>query len=226
MKIKLFFAAIALAFRTLGKNALAALTWLYGIPFALAPALTVLFVTAGWDWLWYRAVYGKPLLAALGMAANIAGWAVPILLPFLFILIGACANREPLRIRGAGMTQAAMLASAVNILLKSFTGRRQAGVFDLDAELNDYSGQFDWGFWHDPVDGWPSGHVLNSVAVVVALSEMYPGSKTLKAATYLYLLLIAVGMTLCDHWASDVIAGILMGWSIGKAVGKGFKEMI
>jgi hypothetical protein len=37
---------------------------------------------------------------------------------------------------------------------------------------------------------------------------------------------MTIGMTMCDHWLSDVLSGVLMGYAIGKVVGKNFSRML
>jgi membrane-associated phospholipid phosphatase len=43
---------------------------------------------------------------------------------------------------------------------------------------------------------------------------------------YLYAVLIGFGTTLDVHWASEAIAGALIGYAIGKTVGKSFSKLL
>jgi hypothetical protein len=48
----------------------------------------------------------------------------------------------------------------------------------------------------------------------------------LKAAVYIYASLLGLGMSVYDHWASDVIAGALIGFAVGTTVGKSYRSLI
>jgi membrane-associated phospholipid phosphatase len=62
--------------------------------------------------------------------------------------------------------------------------------------------------------------------MAVALAEMYPKNIGVKIAAYSYATLTGIGMSLFAHWASDTVAGALIGYAIGKSVGKSFKELL
>jgi hypothetical protein len=60
----------------------------------------------------------------------------------------------------------------------------------------------------------------------VTLMEIYPENKTIQIIAALYGLYIGIGISTNIHWFSDFVAGTLIGYSIGKTVGKSFKQLI
>jgi membrane-associated phospholipid phosphatase len=62
--------------------------------------------------------------------------------------------------------------------------------------------------------------------MAVVLAEMYPKNIGVKIAAYSYAALTGIGMSLFAHWASDAIAGALIGYAIGKSVGKSYRELL
>jgi membrane-associated phospholipid phosphatase len=83
-------------------------------------------------------------------------------------------------------------------------------------------------FFHSPLDwnvAWPSGHTSACVSVVAALSAYFPDSAGVPLVGYPLALGVGFGMIAADsHWASDVVAGALLGQAIGWTVGSGFRR--
>lgn len=72
---------------------------------------------------------------------------------------------------------------------------------------------------------FPSGHTATSFALAAALRASLPSDAWYRWLGYPISTGIAVGMWLGDHhWASDIIAGGLMGEAIGSSVGTSFSE--
>jgi membrane-associated phospholipid phosphatase len=72
---------------------------------------------------------------------------------------------------------------------------------------------------------WPSGHTSTSVAVAAALTAYYPERIWIPLLGYPVGLLIGLGMMQGDHhWASDVVAGAMLGHAIGYSVGRSFRS--
>jgi len=220
-------------FHETGRNALGILTWNCGFHFPAAAVITLGFVKNGWDWGWYKIVWGNRALAAYGMAANITGYAAPFLFPALAYSIGRWAVKDKkLQVAGLALAQSLLFSFSMNTLFKGITGRRQAGVYDLDPETADYSGEFHWGFFTQGgvrdgvIDGWPSGHTMSAVAAAAALSEIYHDNIWIQLGAYSYAAIIGAGMTFCDHWVSDIICGALFGYVIGKVTGKSFARLL
>jgi presenilin-like A22 family membrane protease len=66
---------------------------------------------------------------------------------------------------------------------------------------------------------------MNAVAAAVTLSEIYHDELWVKVAAYSYAVVLSYGMTFCDHWVSDVLAGWLLGYGIGKTIGASFSPL-
>jgi membrane-associated phospholipid phosphatase len=110
------------------------------------------------------------------------------------------------------------------------TGRALPGIVtELDHARNprpdDFSGEFDW-FNSNFIAGWPSGHTANAFAAAATLSEIYHDNIWLKIGVYSYAALIGLGVTLDVHWASEALAGALIGYAVGKTVGKSFSCLL
>jgi hypothetical protein len=110
------------------------------------------------------------------------------------------------------------------------TGRSLPGIVtELDHTRNsrtdNFSGEFNW-FNKNFIGGWPSGHTANAFAAAATISEIYKDNMWLKIGVYSYATLIGIGVTLDVHWASEALAGALIGYAIGKTVGKSFSQLL
>jgi membrane-associated phospholipid phosphatase len=214
-------------FHDIGWNLLHSFTYNYGLNFVAAGAGTYGMIAGGLDWAWYKAVYDSEPLMGMGNAANIIGFGIPVAAPVAAYAVGRCTDDRKLQVLGAALAQTAITATGLQIFIKVWTGRRQAGIADRDPQTTDYSDDFAFGFLRRGfVDGWPSGHMMNAVAAAVVVSEIYDDDLWIKMASYAYAAAIGIGMTFSDHWTSDVFAGALMGYAIGKTIGKSFKALL
>ena len=75
-------------------------------------------------------------------------------------------------------------------------------------------------------DGWPSSHTATAFAMASALAELYSDNNAVVIGAYAYATFIGLGMSVMAHWASDIVAGALIGIAIGKTVGKNFNRLI
>src|SRR5579864_8722408 len=76
-----------------------------------------------------------------------------------------------------------------------------------------------------PLPAWPSGHASTTVCLAAALTAYYPKNIWIPIIGYSIALLIGFGMVDGDtHWASDVVAGALLGHAIGYSVGSAFRR--
>jgi membrane-associated phospholipid phosphatase len=218
-------------FHEIGWNLLHALSYNYGLNFIVAGAGTYGMVASGLDWGWYTVVYGNEPLIYVGNAVNTIGYGIPFAAPVAAYVVGRFTDNRKLQVLGAALAQSAILATGTQIFLKVWTGRRQAGVGDRDPQTSDYSGDFAFGFFtrgfrDTLIDGWPSGHTANAVSAAVIVSEIYDDQIWIKIAAYTYAAAIGIGMTLADHWVSDIFAGALIGYAIGKTVSRSFKQLL
>ena len=231
--IKSGFVPLTKAFHNIGWNALHSVSHNYGLNFIGAGLETWLFIESGLDWKWNRLAYNNAWMPRIGGNANYVGYAVPVLTPAAFYLTGMAVKNEKLQITGLALTQSLMLTLLIQMPLKIITGRTWPGIVDgWDSSLSkrssrtdDYSGEFSW-FSPDAVGGWPSGHTANAFAAAATITQIYHDNILLKIAVYSYASLIGLGMSVYDHWASDVIAGALIGAAVGSTVGRSYRELI
>ena len=76
------------------------------------------------------------------------------------------------------------------------------------------------------MDGWPSGHTACAFSAAAVICELYEDKPLLKVGVYTYAILMGIGVALNAHWASDSIAGALIGYAVGKTVGRSFKQLL
>ena len=76
------------------------------------------------------------------------------------------------------------------------------------------------------IDGWPSGHTANAFSAAATIAELYKDNRIAVTGSYIYAAAIGLGVSVNVHWASEVFAGALIGWAIGKTVGKSFARLL
>lgn len=126
------------------------------------------------------------------------------------------------------VVQATATSFAYQTLLKSVTGR--AGPRPEKMSQDDVA-HFPFGFMEGGVHyGWPSGHMITTTSVLVSLQEIYPENRSLRWGGYAYLGYVFGSVLMHEkshmHYLSDAVAGTLMGYAIGRAVGKGFARKV
>jgi membrane-associated phospholipid phosphatase len=220
---------ISLVFRNIGWNALHSFTYNYGANFIGAGLGTWAFIETGIDWRWRNIAYNNTWLSNLGRPGLYIGYVVPALAPILAYTTGRFTKDEKLQITGMALAQTLMLTLAIQTPLKMITGRSLPGIVtELDHTRNsrtdNFSNEFNW-FNNNFIGGWPSGHTANAVAAAATISEIYNGNLWLKIGVFSYAALIGFGVTLDVHWASEAFAGALIGYAIGKTVGRSFREL-
>ncbi|MDR2468417.1 MAG: phosphatase PAP2 family protein [Spirochaetaceae bacterium] len=216
-------------FHNLGWNALDMVTYNYGANFIGAGLGTVVFVKSGLDWAINRYAYHHPAFANSGIFTMYLGYAVPVVMPLAFLTSGMLGNDTRMTLTGMAMGQAALLAGVTQSVLKMITGRPDPGIVNeryhrRNDSTVDFSGEFNW-FTPEFVVGWPSGHTAYAVAYAAVISEMYKDHLPAKIGAYLWATLVGVGVGINVHWASEVFAGALIGYAIGKTVGKNFSQL-
>jgi membrane-associated phospholipid phosphatase len=218
-------------FYKFGTNALHSFTYNYGVNYLLAGLGTYFLVHSGIDWEWSNIAYNNKALAFSGTPFGALGFILPVALPLGLYFYGRSHERTDFQITGLAMGQAALLGVLISSSIKTFTGRRDpgimSGIVNGERDSLDFSGDFAFGFMERGIfSGWPSSHTTVIFAMAVTLSELYPKNTGLKIAAYSYAALTGIGMSLFTHWASDAVAGALIGYAIGKSVGKSYKELL
>jgi len=223
---------LSMLVHNIGWNVLHSITYNYGLNFIGAGFGTLLIVESGLDWKWNRLAYNNDWMPMIGGNANYIGYAVPVLTPLTLYFTGLALKNEKLQLTGMALVQSLALTMLIQTPLKIATGRTWPGIVDgWDSPLSkrsdrtdDYSGEFNW-FDLDAVGGWPSGHTANAFSAAATIAQIYHDNTPLKVAVYTYASLIGLGMSVYDHWASDVFAGALIGFAIGTTVGKSYREI-
>jgi membrane-associated phospholipid phosphatase len=220
-------------FHNIGWNILHSITYNYGLNFIGAGLGTWVAIASGLDWQWNRLAYNNKWMPMIGEYANYIGYGVPFLTPVAFYLTGFFIKNKKLQITGLALTQSLFLTVLIQTPMKIITGRRWPGIVDgWDSPLSrrsdrteDYSGEFNW-FKLDAIGGWPSGHTANAFSAAATIAQIYHDNVLLKVMVYTYASLLGLGMSIYDHWASDVFAGALIGYAIGKTVGRSYRNLI
>jgi len=224
---------LSTVFHNIGWNTLHSITYNYGLNFIGAGFGTWAFVESGLDWKWNRLAYDNEWMPMIGGNANYIGYVLPILTPATLYLTGISVKNVKLQVTGLALTQSFMLTMLFQTPLKTVTGRTWPGIVNgWDSPLSrrsgrtdNYSGEFSW-FNLDAIGGWPSGHTANAFSASATIAQIYHDNIWLKIAVYTYASLIGLGMSVYDHWASDVFAGALIGFAVGTTVGKSYRNLI
>jgi len=219
-------------FHNIGWNTLHSMTYNYGLNFIGAGLGTLIFIETGLDWSWNRLAYNNAWMPKTGEPVNYIGYAVPVLTPLALYVTGRVVKDEKLQVAGLALTQSLALTMLFQTPLKIITGRAWPGITDgwdspqsrRSDRTDDYSDEFNW-FNLDAIGGWPSGHTANAFAAAATIAQIYHDNTLLKIAVYSYASLIGLGMSIYDHWASDVIAGAFIGYAVGATVGKSFRSL-
>jgi len=223
--------SIFLIFYELHWNLLHTLTYNNGLTLVGMGVSTWAFIDLGIDWYWRNIGYTNKWIADSGYPFHYIGFVIPIVAPVITYLSGVIAKDDKLQIAGMALIQALAITSLFQASLKMITDRTLPGIVDrADGHIRnksnrDFSGEFNW-FSTNIMNGWPSGHTANAVAAAVVLSEIYSDNIWLKIGVYTYAAVMGFGVSLDAHWMSDVVAGALLGWAIGKTVAKSFKKLL
>jgi len=220
-------------FHNIGWNFLHSVTFNYGLNFIGAGVGTVLMIHTGLDWQWNRLAYNNEWMPRTGYFANITGYAVPVALPVAVYLSGIFRKDPKLQITGMALTQALAITAVYQTALKIITAREWPGITNgwdspsskRSTRTDDYSDEFHW-FSLDTIGGWPSGHTAHAFAAAAVLSQIYRDKIALKVIAYSYASVMGLLMSIYDHWASDVVAGALIGYAIGATVGRSYRNAI
>ena len=217
-------------FHNIGWNLLNSVTYNYGTNFAGAGLGTWVMIETGIDWKWRNFIFDNEQIAKPGSVVMSTGGLVPILTPLAFLISGKAADNDRAVIAASALTQTVILTMAVQSPLKMITGRRDPGLvnnsfYERIYGEDDFSGVFNW-FNMDFFNGWPSGHTANAFSAAATLSEIYHDNIWVKTGVFTYATLMGLGVTLHAHWASEAVAGALIGYAIGKTVGKSYRKFL
>jgi membrane-associated phospholipid phosphatase len=131
------------------------------------------------------------------------------LIPIAGVLYVSGVLAKNPKLRGTGLLGGRALGDAlvVSEVLKTTTGRQRP----LEG---DGTGRFFQGS-----DGFPSGHAMESFALASVIAHRYRGRKAVVVIAYgIATLVSASRFSGQKHFASDIVAGGVMGWFIGRHV--------
>ena len=213
-----------LAFHDIGWNALHSITYNYGLNFAASGLITFGAIESGFDSYCRDFAYDNHYLSNLGFPILAIGMFVPALTPLVLYRAGENNQNPKLQITALALTQSLILTLAIQSPMKMITGRQPTNIMN-GTRADDDSRKFDW-FNMDFGRGWPSGHTATAVSAAATIAEMYNDNTLLKIGVYSYAAFVGFGMAVSVHWASDVLAGALIGYAIGKTVGRSFNRLL
>ena len=221
-------------FHELGWNILNSAAYNYGANFIGAGLGTWVFVESGLDWDIRNLAYNNAWLANVGLPLLFAGYFVPVITPIPIYLAGRYLSDAKLQVTALALLQALAITQAYHVPLKLITGRTIPGVIEgvffepnnyRDSRKEDFSGEFNW-FKLDFMDGWPSGHTACAFSAAAVIAEIYDDKPLLKFGVYSWAVLMGLSVAVNTHWASDSLAGALIGYAVGKTVGKSFNRLL
>ena len=195
---------------------------------AVAVGLAPIVVRSGWDRETHNEIARHPELAPYGLPAVGAATLLPVGLSVGLYAYGRAQDAPREVYAGCAVAQSAFLAFLEQSILKAATGRPGPKPREMtQSEVETFRFGFLRGgiFW-----GWPSGHMLNTTAVLSTLPALYPDNSWVKwgcwtgiAATFASVMVVNKSSM---HFLSDATSGTLMGLSIGSSVGAGFARSL
>jgi membrane-associated phospholipid phosphatase len=199
--------------------------WLY---LASAVAATLAMSPTGADHSIRVAVQTHLRVPAWGDAAYYGGYILPIVVPVSMYVTGLIADDHRTAGAGSAALQALALTEVVTVFLKVSTGRPfplHGGDPDAPDRLQHPEYAHEWvPFGFDGRYAWPSGHTSAAFSIAASLTAYYD-SWVVAAISYPVASAIAFGMLTGDrHWASDIVAGGLIGQGLGWSVGESFGD--
>jgi membrane-associated phospholipid phosphatase len=213
-------------FYNVDDNLIGAFTYHYGLNHILAIGVTHALVVNDIDGSVERYARQNKVVPYAGVPAVIAGGLVPVVLPLGLFYYGERHQNSDLQNTGLALGQAAILGVAITTAYKSVTGRPEPRILRDSATPDvDNSQDFNFGFLRNGIFyGWPSGHATIAFAMGTTLAELYPENDWIPYGAYGYAFFVAAGISTNIHWLSDGVAGSLIGYAIGKSVGRSFSK--
>jgi len=190
----------------------------------VAIGATVVLVLSGFDW-WFYLHTRFESLYLLVLVAGLGGFFVPVIVPIGMYIVGDVLKKPYLRLTAAAMAQAALFAYLISIFYKVFSGRTPPR-FITDVSTNDITHQFLFGIYKGGIfDGWPSSHAAVAVASAFVLAALIP-YKDVRVYAFVWAAVVMCGAAVGFHWFSDVVAGAIIGTTVGLAVSRDAKRSL
>lgn len=195
---------------------------------AVAVGLAPVIVQSGLDRETHNEIARHSEWAPYGLPAVGAATLLPVGLSVGLYAYGRAQDAPREVYAGCAVAQSAILAFLEQSILKAATGRPGPKPREMSqSEVETFRFGFMRGgiFW-----GWPSGHMLNTAAVLSTLPALYPDNSWMRwgcwtgiAATFASVMVVNRSSM---HFLSDATSGTLMGLSIGSSVGAGFARSL
>jgi membrane-associated phospholipid phosphatase len=196
---------------------------------ATAIALTIVIVTSGGDWDYYRWTRAEVFLMLARPALGL-GMFMPVLWPLAILVVGLAWKNRRLITTAWAMGQAAILAYLITSCYKAITGRRPPPFYGHalnGSALVDSSHGFRFGFLKGGIFwGWPSGHTTVAFSMALCLVTLYPKNRFIACCALLYAFYIGLSVSVTIHWVSEFVAGAIIGSVIGMTVGRSFRNKL
>lgn len=193
--------------------------WVHGV----AIIGTYIILMSGFDW-WYFVTLNLDVskfywYVSLGL---LLGMFLPLVIPFLLLVIGAISHRTSFKTMGLALLESAALGWLLSVVYKAFTGRIQP-PYNV---LVDTSHSFNFGFMkHGIFWGWPSSHTTVAFATMTTLYFLLPRRYMwLGVVGLLYALYIGITVSVQIHWFSEFFAGVFFGSLVGVVVSKSYRD--
>jgi membrane-associated phospholipid phosphatase len=221
---------VSTVFHNAGWNLLNSLTYNYGLNFIGAGLGTWACIETGIDWEWRNIAYENDWLPGFGIPGLYIGYVLPGIAPAAAYIAGRFMQNEKLQTAGLALAQSFVFTVGIQSILKMTTGRALPGIVtELDhtrsSRADDFSGEFNW-FNMNFIGGWPSGHTANAFSAAATVAEIYYDNIPLKIGVYAYAALMGFGKSVSVHWVSEVISGALIGYAVGKTVGRSYRLLM
>jgi membrane-associated phospholipid phosphatase len=199
----------------------------------LAILITIPLVLFEIDWTYFVFFRNNEFFQIILFLAVPLGSLIPLFLPPIIYLYGKIEQKSFYSQYAFGLTQTAVLGLFWSSLYKAFTGRMGPEFDKYDSSLSDYSKDWAFGILQRGVfDGWPSGHTTIAIAFCVVFYYYKPVTtnpslikqwekspfRSYRKYILIYAFFVPFGISTNIHWLSDVIAGILIGLTIGQSV--------
>ena len=217
-------------FYNFGDNLLGSITHNYGANFIGAGVGTWAMIETGLDWEIRNKVGETPFFRHVGMPSLLVGMLMPAITPLTFYLLGKKNSDDRMVGTAAALTQSLVITLGFQSVMKMVTGRPGTGnpmntwgsvERERKRRTEDFSNEFDWLNMNFAI-GWPSGHTATSFAAAAVIHEMYRDKPALVIGAYAYAAIMGICMATSVHWASDVVAGALIGQAVGRTVGRSY----
>lgn len=153
--------------------------------------------------------------------ANVCGYLVPgVVTPSIWV-VGLAMHDRTLAGAGSAVIESIIVTVTTMGALKIGTGR----VWPVAEDGIDHS--MDFRPFHHGIGAWPSGHTATTTTITAALTAYYPEHWWIPAIGYPFAAALGLGMMdRNSHWASDALAGMLLGQAVGFTIGRNFRRRV